>query len=77
LAKKIKEKNPSWTKKECREAAELTKQSFGLIFDLIINSIFDSIEQKNVNKSENTAIEKEIDHLMIKFEEFAKRKGIH
>ncbi len=67
MAKQIKEKNPSWAKKECREAAELMKE----FIDLIIKSI-----QKVMSESEATEFQQEFNHLKAKFKTFAERKGI-
>lgn len=67
LIKQINEKNPSWTKKECREAAELMKQ----FIDLIIKSI-----QKVMSGSETTEFQQEFNQLKTKFKAFAERKGV-
>ena len=72
LAKALKSHNPSWTKKECREAADLMKQ-FGIqIFDAIIQTVTGEI---NTTESQRK-FKQEFDQLKIKLEEFAKRKGI-
>lgn len=72
VARLLKKKNPSWTEKECNEMADLLKQ-FGIqFFDLKLKTIMGKINPKESQER----IQQEFEQLKMKFEAFAKRKGI-
>lgn len=70
LARLLKKKNPSWTEKECNEIADSLKQFKIQLSDLIVNTIMGS------PKESQEEIQKEFEQLKMKFEAFAKQKGI-
>jgi uncharacterized pyridoxal phosphate-containing UPF0001 family protein len=72
VARLLKKKNPSWTEKECNEMAELLKQFGVQFFDLKIKTIMGIINPKESEQK----IQQEFEQLKIKFEAFAKLKGI-